>query len=883
MAEEPSLPQLPDSVTSNSRKRGHMSSLNVSDASSDPALFSSDDDPGLDNYVEGRRKRRYLGSWFHQRPVSPDSAVDVIKMPPPQRRALTRHPDSGVFLGSDGSDSSDLPDFQCIPPRARLPLPARKISPAEELAREKIRACVESGTQDVDLVSMGLDEISEETVSILANVQVFPTVRPDVAFEQRDPRINFFLGNNRLTRLPGAIFDLQHLTTLSLRNNELTEISPAIVKLTNLKELNLGQNQLRSFPSEILRLLLFGKLKRFFWGPNPLYQPDCNLEFPVLDVSACHRAEYSNLFLGRSPLQERDSMGRVTSCFSLPELDSKDDVPLHKSDRGIGLGDMAEARKGVPSLMELCLRSGHRSSMTADLPLHMPDELDHLRRLLQRMATQKATGRLNCSSCGRLIVIPQAEWIEWHELRDRKPILPVQCSVLPFRYLACSRGCWPDVQLPPVPSSPVYSVASTAHGGGGASQFTLPAPPVPRPAHAVLAKADLERSHDAYTDLVISAKAYRLALASLSEAASAFGAALEACARLKEARADPIGPMASASSSSSSAAASSAAASGAANAAAASSSTSSAASASRGCTADPLLSASGVHYLVANHQQILSETVYRAFEVPLLHDLDRWRSVIEDEQATYQNRISAQTKEVKRLEREGLKLHRQRRRDVGRFRAHLVDLTAKLDGLTTLHADHARSLLRESQETSSRIVDASCSLVRAEVDIFESLARKGWCGGGLDDLLDRGRDLFAADDDAIAHPPPDPAKLFSILPHKSILADSADSLPPPLSTNASLNTDEADADADRRSSAASVSTITAEANRPRNQRPFSPQPIRRIPTDVTYDSLAALAAPGPWPSSRPAERDNDDDEARGRSQSLRPVTDGDEEGTDADK
>ncbi|KAF4587354.1 phospholipid-binding protein [Ophiocordyceps camponoti-floridani] len=438
-------------------------------------------------------------------------------------------------------------------------------------------------------------------------------------------------------------------------------------------------------------------------------------------------------------------------------------------------------------------------------------------------------------------------------------------------------------QLPPVPSSPVYSVASTAQGGGGASQFSLPAPPAPRPAHAVLAKADLERSHDAYTDLVISAKAYRLALASLSEAASAFGAALEACARLKEARADAIGPMASASSSS--AAGSSAATFVAAAAAATSSSTSSAASASRGCTADPLLSASGVHHLVANHQQILSETVYRAFEVPLLHDLDRWRSVIEDEEATYQTRISAQTKEVKRLEREGLKLHRQRRRDVGRFRAHLVDLTSKLDGLTTLHADHARSLLRESQETSSRIVDASCSLVRAEVDIFESLARKGWCGGGLDDLLDRGRDLFAADDDAIAHPPPDPAKLFSILPHKSILADSSDSLLPPPSTDASLNTDEADADADadRRSSAASVSTITAEANRPRNQRPFSPQPIRRIPTDVTYDSLAALAAPGPWPSSRPAERDEHGDEARGRSQSLRPVTDGDEEGADADK
>ncbi|RDA95281.1 hypothetical protein CP533_3456 [Ophiocordyceps camponoti-saundersi (nom. inval.)] len=440
-------------------------------------------------------------------------------------------------------------------------------------------------------------------------------------------------------------------------------------------------------------------------------------------------------------------------------------------------------------------------------------------------------------------------------------------------------------QLPPVPSSPVYSVASTAQGGiggvgGGGSQFSLPAPPVPRPAHAVLAKADLERSQEAYADLVASAKSYRLALASLSSSASAFAAALEACARLKEARADLIGPISATNPSSSSSSSAAVAAVASASSAATSS------SAGRGCTADPLLSASGVHYLIANHQQILSETVYRAFEVPLLHDLDRWRSVIEDEEETYQHSITAQSREVKRLEREGLKLHRQRRRDVGRFRAHLVDLTAKLDGLTTLHADHARSLLRESQETSTRIVDASCSLVRAEVDIFESLARKGWSGGGLDDLLDRGRDLFAADDDAIAHPPPDPAKLFSILPHKSILPDSSDSLLPSMNTYSSSNDDD-EHDEYRSSSslsdssAASTATITAaaaaaEANRPRNNpRPFSPQPIRRIPTDVTFDSLAALTAPGPAvPSSRRrADDDDDDDEddARGRALSHRLV------------
>ncbi|RFU79800.1 phospholipid-binding [Trichoderma arundinaceum] len=375
-------------------------------------------------------------------------------------------------------------------------------------------------------------------------------------------------------------------------------------------------------------------------------------------------------------------------------------------------------------------------------------------------------------------------------------------------------------QLPPMPESPVYSLASTALP---LSQYNLPLPPPPRPLHAVITKADLERSQEAYAELLTSAKAYRVALAALSTAASTFGSALEACARLKEARSEPIGPA------------------GAANM--------TASFTTKGqCTADTLMSASGVHHLIANHQQILSETVYRSFEVPLLHELDKWQTVIGDEEETYQHNIKAQSREVKRLEKEGLKLHKQRRRDVARFRAHLVELTYKLDGLTSLHADHARTLLRESQETSSRIVEASCSLVRAEVDIFESLARKGWSGGGLDDVLEKGQDLFAIEDDGIhaGTSGGEGVKLFSILPPKSILADTASE---PRSGSESLLMDGdryqslAAMASDPRPNGDSESVFSSDFNKPRNARPFSPQPIRRAPTDVTYDLLDNLVGP----------------------------------------
>ncbi|KAI1176445.1 hypothetical protein F4777DRAFT_546281 [Nemania sp. FL0916] len=397
---------------------------------------------------------------------------------------------------------------------------------------------------------------------------------------------------------------------------------------------------------------------------------------------------------------------------------------------------------------------------------------------------------------------------------------------------APERAHTPSPSRLPLPGSPTYSYASTANQ---LSTFNLPVPPPPRPAHTVLTKADLEQSQLAYTDLLATAKSYRVALASLSTAASAFGCALEACARLKESRAEslllniPAGG-ASAMSNSYTAKASS-------------------------CTADTLLSASGVHHLIANHQQILSETVYRSFEVPLLHDLDKWRRDIDDADEAYQKEVAQRSREIRRLEKDGLKLHKQRRRDLSKFREHLVQLTGKLDGLSALHGEHAQGLLRESQEASTKILEAGCSLVRAEVDIFEGLARKGWSGGGLDDLLERGRDLFAADEDMVTATGGtgsavggEGTKLFSILPPKSILAaDTAsdagvrgrprghprsDSLlvePERYQSLAGAFTDRADTE-----------SIFSEFNHSRGVRPFSPQPIRRQTTDVVMDPESLL-------------------------------------------
>jgi Skp family chaperone for outer membrane proteins len=360
------------------------------------------------------------------------------------------------------------------------------------------------------------------------------------------------------------------------------------------------------------------------------------------------------------------------------------------------------------------------------------------------------------------------------------------------------------------------------------STFNLPLPPPPIPSHSVLSKADLEASQIAYRDLLSTAKAYRTTLATLSTSASAFGSALEACARLKEARSEGLEPPGG--------------------------SLSNSFTAKGSCTANSLLTASGVHQLIANHQQILSEVVYRSFEVPLLHEVDIWRRKLEEEEASFQSESKALSKEIRKMEKEGMKVYQKRKRDVGSFREHLVKLTRKLDGLTTLQANYKRDLLRDSQEMSKGIVEASASLVRAEVDIYEALARKGWSGGGLEDLLEKGSDLFSYD--AAGHNEDD-GQIFSILPQKSILIDSAHANDGTATAiggagsfisgrPAHMRSDSSMVEGDRyQSLAGAVSGLDADSasmfseggtgmggsavlNRPRGVRPFSPPPAERV-------------------------------------------------------
>ncbi|KAI0411668.1 hypothetical protein F5X98DRAFT_43427 [Xylaria grammica] len=293
MAEEPGLPSLPkvswDSNTqtfTNTRKRHRdgAAAHPLFSNSSDPAVFSSDDDPHVDNYVNGRhRKKRYVGSWFQQMPTSSDSTFGEAVGPRPKpKRTFERQWDSGVWMGSDESvdPDEDFPMEIEPPPEPRLPQlrnPRRvsSVAPQELVVQTRIDAAIEEGNPDIDLSSLGVTTIPDGPISRLAELALIPSVDKDVPFEQVNPEVGLYLSNNRLARAPGALFNLEHLTYLSLRNNRISELPPSISKLRNLRELNLSLNRLRYLPGELLRLLEYPSvLSSLHIHPNPFDRPE---------------------------------------------------------------------------------------------------------------------------------------------------------------------------------------------------------------------------------------------------------------------------------------------------------------------------------------------------------------------------------------------------------------------------------------------------------------------------------------------------------------------------------------------------------------------------------------------------------------------------------
>ncbi|PIA90742.1 hypothetical protein CB0940_11264 [Cercospora beticola] len=489
--EPPSSPPLPPTRSSSSRlpvlgkRQLYECDSNIS---SDP-LFSDDTSGNEDatSYQRPKRKRMIKGKWWElAERRKPDNDAT------PKQKHYTRNVDSGVWMGSDGSEEHVEHDLSSLGtssvmgvqnrPRAIQLVPAttQRQTP-RTLAEDIVTRCVEDGKDRVDLSQLGLTELAPSTLKPLHELIRQPTF--DVSMPPSDdelgpltPDLQLFLAANDLTSLPDELFNLQNLTVLSVRNNALTELPSAISRLKRLQELNIGNNALHWLPWELLDVLQ-SRHVRAILHPNPFMElsPDDLDEeatFQSMQRSSVHAQLQQSANLppaaptirepstsegGVSDLQTQLSL-RLQLGHALRKQSAEPNEPnglksnayeeliflasstIHYTDIDghlpVAQSPPLDLTTRVPSLLEVSLRSVRQNYSLAQIPETLPDRV----RSILKVASEAPEDQI-CSTCANGYILPRAEWVEyWYRGLDAKVELTPD-SVLPFRRRACSWKC----------------------------------------------------------------------------------------------------------------------------------------------------------------------------------------------------------------------------------------------------------------------------------------------------------------------------------------------------------------------------------------------------------------------------------------------------------
>ena len=164
---------------------------------------------------------------------------------------------------------------------------------------------------------------------------------------------------------------------------------------------------------------------------------------------------------------------------------------------------------------------------------------------------------------------------------------------------------------------------------------------------------------------------------------------------------------------------------------------------------DGLVNAGGLQYMIGNNQQILSRLIETNFEDPLRLELDHLCREYDMNHIYYQQEIKLKSKLLREKELENLKLSKQKTRNLNTYKKNLLHLTTHLEEIDRLKYDYYHEINSMVERfNQDHILIRTGSLVRAQLEIFEGIAKKGWSGGGLDDLLSISPDIFEEVDNA---------------------------------------------------------------------------------------------------------------------------------------
>lgn len=221
---------------------------------------------------------------------------------------------------------------------------------------------------------------------------------------------------------------------------------------------------------------------------------------------------------------------------------------------------------------------------------------------------------------------------------------------------------------------------------------------------SLVTKRDMKNTVDAMTNLRNSSQGYARSLREVSSHAGSMAQALEQLARLK------------------------------------------------GCadgTAERFLSASGLFYLLANHENIMSQCLQGALGDDLLEDIDEFEVKVRTMENEFKKQCKEQSMKLKLQEKHNTKLSKRKVRNLVLYKESLLNLQTQLDHLELLRHDFYQDSYNLVESTCDHVLENVAAVSRAQVEISESIARKGWSGGGLDDLLMDAEDPFAKDQETI--------------------------------------------------------------------------------------------------------------------------------------
>ncbi|WFC97073.1 hypothetical protein MBRA1_003738 [Malassezia brasiliensis] len=222
----------------------------------------------------------------------------------------------------------------------------------------------------------------------------------------------------------------------------------------------------------------------------------------------------------------------------------------------------------------------------------------------------------------------------------------------------------------------VASSADSVRSAGALTQSSSMKPP--RCPDVYIRRADIDDSLAAYERLLQASKAYTNTMLAMSKASSELAQALEDCSRVKGAHA--CGPS--------------------------------------------FQAACGLHYLKANYEQVLCDTFWKEFSIPLLSQLDVYRTTVRERQAAHEKAIAEKSRLLKDIEARHHREGKRRTRDLNSFRLMLSELQAKINELEELKAQHYTDTLEYEEQTWDFLASKVGLLVRAQIEIAERLSAK---------------------------------------------------------------------------------------------------------------------------------------------------------------